>query len=78
MTYTLPLLPAEAPNDGSERPRYYSLLKVSSITRQCILTILFQAFRVDVNQAFAVQLQYHGRYDSRRRSNLVEKLFALA
>jgi hypothetical protein len=78
MTYPLPLLPADRPNHGSERPRYYSLLKVSSITRQCILTILFQEFRVDVNEAFAVQLQYHGRYDRRQRKNLVEKLFALA
>jgi hypothetical protein len=78
MTYALPLLPPEGLNDGSERPRYYSLLKVSSLTRQCILTILFQEFRVDVNQDFAMQLQYHGRYENRRRKNLVEKLFALA
>jgi hypothetical protein len=78
MTYTLPLLPAEKRNDDSEPPRYYSLLKVSSITRQCTLTILFQEFRIDVNEAFAVQLQYHGRYDRRQRRNLVEKLFSLA
>jgi hypothetical protein len=78
MTYTIPLLPAEKRNDDSEPPRYYSLLKVSSITRQCTLTILFQEFRIDVNEAFAVQLQYHGRYDRRQRRNLVEKLFSLA
>jgi hypothetical protein len=77
MTYVLPLLPAESPNDGSEQPRYYSLLKVSSLTRQCILTILFQTFCVDVNQAFALQLHYHGRYESRQRKNLVEKLLTL-
>ena len=72
---TSPLLAASL-DDATIRP--YSRLKVSLLTSQCLLSVVFEQWGIDVGKGLARQMHYHGRYEKRKRQNIWEKLFSLA
>ncbi len=76
ITFPLPSL-ALADHSTAQGDAEYSRLKVSLLTSQCLVAIVFEQLGINLAQNFAVQLQYHGRYDKRRRKNMMEKLFTL-
>lgn len=58
--------------------RHYSRLRVNRLTRQCLLSVVLEHWGIDVAKGLASQMHYHGRYEKRKRQNIVEKLFSLA
>ena len=45
---------------------------------QCLLSVVFEHWGIDVAEGLEKQMHYHGRYEKRKRRNLWEKFFALA
>jgi len=76
ITFPLPSL-ALAGHSAAQGDAEYSRLKVSLLTSQCLVAIMFEQLGINLAQDFALQFQYHGRYDERRRKNMMEKLFTL-
>ena len=72
---TAPSLNAAQPG---EEVRYYSRLKVNLLTRQCLLSVVFEHWGIDVAEGLEKQMHYHGRYEKRKRQNIWEKLLSLA
>lgn len=79
ITVTHPLTtPALDVAAAGEPVRYYSRLKVNWLTGQCLLSVVLEHWEVDVGAGLERQLNYHGRYEKRKRRNLWQKFFALA
>jgi hypothetical protein len=72
---TSPLL-AVTLDDATLRP--YSRLKVSLLTSQCLLSVVFEHGGINVGEGLARQMHYHGRYEKRKRQNIWEKFFSLS
>lgn len=74
--------PLSAPPLAAAEPgvavRYYSRLKVDFLTSQCLLSIVFEQWGIDVAEGLARQIHYHGRYEKRKRQNIWEKFFSLS
>lgn len=74
--------PLSAPPLAAAEPgvavRYYSRLKVDFLTSQCLLSVVFEQWGIDVAAGLARQIQYHGRYEKRKRQNIWEKFFSLS
>jgi hypothetical protein len=56
--------------------RHYSRLRVDRLTCQGLRSL--EHWGIDVAAGLARQLHYHGRYEKRKRRNMVQKFFALA
>ncbi|MBI4324451.1 MAG: transposase [Chloroflexi bacterium] len=72
--------PVQAPPRAAaavERP-CYSRLKINLLTAQCLLSVLLEQWNIDVAEGLARQIDYHGRYEKRRRQNLWQKFVSLA
>lgn len=79
ITLTHPLTaPALIVAQPGESIRYYSRLKVSLLTSQCLLSAVLERGAIDVAAGLETQMHYHGRYEKRKRLNLWEKFFTLA
>ena len=79
ITLTHPLAaPSLIAAEPGEQVRYYSRLKVNLLTSQCLLSVVFEHWGIDVAEGLEKQMHYHGRYEKRKRRNLWEKFFALA
>ena len=79
ITLTHPLTtPALTVAEPGQPLRYYSRLKVNLLTRQCLLSVVFERGAINVAAGLERQMHYHGRYEKRQRQNLWEKFFALA
>lgn len=79
ITLTHPLhSPPLAPAEPGVSVRYYSRLKVNFLTSQCLLTVVFEQWGIDVAEGLARQIHYHGRYEKRKRQNIWEKFFSLS
>jgi len=72
---TAPVLIATEP---AQLPRYFSRLKINLLIRQCLLSVVLERGTIDVALGLQRQMDYHGRYEKRKRQNLWEKFFALA
>lgn len=59
-----------------ERP-CYSRLKINLLIAPCLLSVLLEQWNIDVTEGLARQIDYHGRYEKRRRLNLWQKFFSL-
>ena len=62
--------------DATVQP--YSRLKVSLLISQCLLSVVFEYWAIDVAKGLSRQMHYHGRYEKRKRQNIWEKLFSLS
>ena len=58
--------------------RHYSRLRVNLLTRQWLVSVVLEHWGIDVAAGLARQMHYHGRYEKRKRRNIVQKFFALA
>jgi len=54
-----------------------SLLKTAALLGDFFLLLCLEAWQIQVTDALAQQLDYHGRYERRARQNFVEKLMKL-
>lgn len=55
-----------------------SLLKTSALLGEFFLQLFLEAWQIQISQALLIQLDYHGRYDSRKRKNFVQTLLNLS
>ena len=79
ITLTHPLTgPRLTAAEPDEEVRYYSRLKVNLLTRQCLFSVVFEHWKINVAQGLEKQMHYHGRYEKRKRQNLWQKFFSLA
>lgn len=76
LTHPLTAPPCGAAAAGAE-VRYYSRLRVSWLTCQGLLSVVLAQWGIDVGAGWARQLAYHGRYEKRKRRNMVQKFLAL-
>ncbi len=58
--------------------RLFSRLKIDRLTSQCLVSVVFQTWKIDVVEGLARQIDYHGRYERRKRENIWQKLFSLS
>jgi hypothetical protein len=65
----------EAWRSQPQPPR--SLLKTAAILGDFFLIVCLEAWSIQVTDALALQLDYHGRYERRARENFVQKLMKL-
>jgi Transposase DDE domain len=72
---TIPSL-AEAQTDSSVP--LFSRLKIDLLTSQCLLSVVLEYRKIDVAEGLARQMNYHGRYEKRKRVNIWQKLFSLS
>lgn len=72
---TAPSLSA-APSD--EPGRYYSRLRVNFLIGQCLLSVVLEYWHIDVAAGLDRQMDYHGRYEKRKRQNIFQKLLSLS
>jgi hypothetical protein len=74
--------PLRAPSLEAREPAaevcFYSRLKVDLLTSQCLVSVVLEHWGIDVAEGLSRQIEYHGRYEKRRRKNIWQKLFALA
>ena len=61
-----------------EEVRFYSRLRIDRLTSQCLVSVVFEHWGIDVAAGLSRQMDYHGRYEKRKRQNIWQKLFALA
>ena len=79
ITLTHPLAaPSLIAAEPGEQVRYDSRLKVNLLTSQCLLSVVFEHWGIDVAEGLEKQMHYQGRYEKRKRQNLWEKFFTLA
>lgn len=79
ITLTHPLsAPQFSAQEAKVEVRHYSRLRVNLLTRQCLVSVVLEQWGIDVAEGLARQMHYHGRYEKRKRQNIVEKLFSLA
>ncbi len=79
ITLTHPLTaPLLAAKEADVEVRFYSRLRVNLLTSQCLVSIVLEYWGIDVAEGLARQMDYHGRYEKRKRQNIYEKFFALA
>lgn len=79
ITLTHPLsAPSLKATENAQEIRFYSRLKVDWLTSQCLLSVMLEHWRIDVAEGLSRQIDYHGRYEKRKRRNLWQKFFALA
>lgn len=79
ITLTHPLsAPPLAATEADGQIRYYSRLKVNFLISQCLLTVVFEHWDIDVAAGLSRQMHYHGRYEKRKRQNIWEKFFSLS
>lgn len=79
ITLTHPLTaPPLTVAEGDVPVRHYSRLRVNLLTSQCLVSVVFEHWGIDVAEGLARQMDYHGRYEKRKRQNIVEKFLSLA
>ena len=79
ITLTHPLTAPQFSAPAAEvEVRHYSRLRVNLLTRQCLVSVVLEHWDIDVAAGLARQMHYHGRYEKRKRQNIVQKLFSLA
>lgn len=61
---------------GLRPPR--SLLKTAALLGDFFLQLFLEAWHIHVTDALLIQLDYHGRYERRKRKNFVETLMKLS
>lgn len=76
LTHPLHAPPLEAA--AAADPPWYSRLKVNLLMAPCLLSVILEQWNIDVAEGLARQIDYHGRYEKRRRQNLWQKFFPLA
>lgn len=76
LTHPLHAPPLEA--TAATDPPWYSRLKVNLLLAPCLLSVIMEQWNIDVAEGLARQIDYHGRYEKRRRQNLWQKFFPLA
>jgi hypothetical protein len=65
------------PKEHQHRPTA-SLLKVAALLGQYFLPLCLEAWNIKMTDALLMQIDYHGRYESRVRENFVENLVKLS
>jgi len=78
ITLTHPLTAPPLTAAADVEVRFYSRLRVNLLTSQCLVSIVLEYWGIDVAEGLARQMDYHGRYEKRKRQNIYEKFFALA
>lgn len=79
ITLTHPLTaPPLASTQADSSVRLFSRLKIDLLTSQCLLSVVLEYWKIDVAEGLARQIDYHGRYDKRKRDNIWQKLFSLS
>lgn len=79
ITLTHPLsAPQFSAQEAEVEVRHYSRLRVNLLTRQCLVSVVLEHWGIDVAEGLARQMHYHGRYEKRKRQNIVEKFLSLA
>ena len=79
ITLTHPLTaPHFSAKEAQDEVPHYSRLRVSLLTRQCLVSVVLEHWGIDVAEGLARQMHYHGRYEKRKRQNIVQKFFSLA
>jgi hypothetical protein len=61
----------------SHRPPH-SLLKLAALLGDFFLQLFLEAWEIRITEALLIQLDYHGRYERRKRKNFVETLMKLS
>ena len=77
LTHPLTAPPPSAAQADSPVP-LFSRLKVNLLISQCLLSVMLESRNIDVAQGLARQMDYHGRYEKRKRKNIWQKLFLLS
>jgi hypothetical protein len=79
ITLTHPLTaPPLSAQEAEGEIRHYSRLRVNLLTCQCLMSVVLEHWGIDVAEGLARQMHYHGRYEKRKRQNIVEKFLSLA
>ncbi len=79
ITLTHPLTaPSFSTEEAEVEGRHYSRLRVNRLTCQCLVSVVLEQWGLSATEALARQLRYHGRYEKRKRQNIVQKFLALA
>lgn len=79
ITLTHPLrAPSLEATEPGEEMRCSSRLKVDRLTSQCLLSVVLEHWGINVAEGLSRQIDYHGRYEKRKRQNIWQKLFAFA
>ncbi len=77
LTHPLTAPPSAAARADSAFP-LFSRLKIDLLTSQCLLSVVLEYWQIDVAEGLARQMNYHGRYEKRKRQNLWQKLLSLS
>jgi len=78
ITLTHPLSAPPIGGQADSSVLLFSRLKVDLLISQCLLTIVLECQNIDVAQGLVRQIDYHGRYEKRKRQNIWQKLFFLS
>ena len=82
ITLTHPLTAASRSAGGAAKAgvavRYYSRLRINFLIGQCLVSVVLEYWGIDVAKGLTRQMDYHGRYEKRKRQNIFEKFCSLS